>query len=669
MIKEPLLDQEFLKKLYNQKNREVYARLIALDFDENPLEEISGKISSNGSLGLDGKSAVRRTCSFNIQVSLDQTITDYYWTFSSKFKLEIGLSNDIDSNYSSIIWFKEGLFVITSFNMSKSINSYNISITAKDKMCLLNGEVGGHFTAPIELSKIKTYDNNGDIIEEQVLLLKEIIFNLVHIFGRESLSNIIINDLDDYAVELLQYIGNSDLFYLRNMYTLEVEDIIIDSNYQVIDKKTNSKIAIGNKDQIIYYSLSNFINNNNATTVSKTDKPEEYKYQIIRIENGQTAGYRETPLIYPGEKFEVGSGGTITQALDTIIKHFSDFEYFYDVEGRFHFQKKKTYLNTAWSPLNYNSLKVNILSNSNEYIWRFDDNELTSNFSNTPNLLNLKNDYIVWGFRTGVSGAKLPIHMRYAIDKKPTSYISTTGEIFTIDQYDWRELIFQMATDYFNNNQKGIAFYQALTKNNPWVKNNLTGYEHYYTDMLGYWREIYNPELWPQHNGWNNELLETPEIMPFWLDFIEGSDVFYQFNIKEIGDRTKVVNDTAATAISFRDTIDVLYVKNLSDVNIRKEGYTYIQLPDEYFELFVMSATQKSLKNELDTLLYNYSYCSENYSITSIPIYHLEPNTKILIADNHNNIQGQYIVNSITIPLSHSGNMSISAIKDIERIY
>ena len=43
MIKEPLLDQDFLKKLYNQKNREVYARLIALDFDENPLEEISGK--------------------------------------------------------------------------------------------------------------------------------------------------------------------------------------------------------------------------------------------------------------------------------------------------------------------------------------------------------------------------------------------------------------------------------------------------------------------------------------------------------------------------------------------------------------------------------------------------------------------------------------------------
>jgi hypothetical protein len=38
--------------------------------------------------------------------------------------------------------------------------------------------------------------------------------------------------------------------------------------------------------------------------------------------------------------------------------------------------------------------------------------------------MNLKNDYSIWGSRKSVSGAELPIHYRYAIDKKPLLYIN-----------------------------------------------------------------------------------------------------------------------------------------------------------------------------------------------------------------------------------------------------
>jgi hypothetical protein len=43
-------------------------------------------------------------------------------------------------------------------------------------------------------------------------------------------------------------------------------------------------------------------------------------------------------------------------------------------------------------------------------------------------LLNLRNDFSVWGERTSVSGQALPIHMRYAIDRKPQEYNSITIE-------------------------------------------------------------------------------------------------------------------------------------------------------------------------------------------------------------------------------------------------
>jgi hypothetical protein len=50
----------------------------------------------------------------------------------------------------------------------------------------------------------------------------------------------------------------------------------------------------------------------------------------------------------------------------------------------------------------------------------FSGTELFTTFNNTPNLNNVKNDFSVWGTK----GETTPIHMRYAIDKKPVMYNS-----------------------------------------------------------------------------------------------------------------------------------------------------------------------------------------------------------------------------------------------------
>ena len=36
----------------------------------------------------------------------------------------------------------------------------------------------------------------------------------------------------------------------------------------------------------------------------------------------------------------------------------------------------------------------------------------------------IKNDFSIWGKITGVNKTKLPIHLRYAIDVRPTAYAS-----------------------------------------------------------------------------------------------------------------------------------------------------------------------------------------------------------------------------------------------------
>ena len=133
-MKNHLLDKDFLYELSQYKHKEKYARIISLSFNESPLEQIEGRVVS-GSINIDGNSILRRTCNLSL-VAKDINITDFYWGISNKFSLEIGLKNYINPEYPDIIWFKQGVFVISSFNSALTQNNYSISISGKDKMCL-----------------------------------------------------------------------------------------------------------------------------------------------------------------------------------------------------------------------------------------------------------------------------------------------------------------------------------------------------------------------------------------------------------------------------------------------------------------------------------------------------------------------------------------------------
>ena len=84
--------------------------------------------------------------------------------------------------------------------------------------------------------------------------------------------------------------------------------------------------------------------------------------------------------------------------------------------------------------------------------------------------------------------------------------------------------------------------------------------------------------------------------------------------------------------------------------------------------MFNISAQGKSAKDVLDNLLYDYTYCVESVSVNAVPVYYLEPNTRVYIKDDLTGIDGEYIVSKITLPLTYNGTMSFSATKAPSRI-
>ena len=77
--------------------------------------------------------------------------------------------------------------------------------------------------------------------------------------------------------------------------------------------------------------------------------------------------------------------------------------------------------------------------------------------------------------------------------------------------------------------------------------------------------------------------------------------------------------------------------------------------------MFSISSQGKSAKSVVDELLYKHSYCIDSATINTIPIYYLEPNTRIQIIDQKTNLDGYYTISKMTIPLTYNGTMSITA--------
>lgn len=542
----PLLDNIFLEKLFTAYDREIYAKITALNFDEFPTEEISGKVTG-GSINVDGTSACRRTCSLTL-VANEVNINDYYWGLNTKFELQIGLTNHIDEKYPDIIWFKEGIYLITTFSTALGTSNYTINIQGKDKMGLLDGTIGGTLTAlSYDFGREDYTDENG-VSHRRKLPIRDIVTELIHEYAHEPWENIIVQDLDDFGVELLQYRGTSTnpLYLFFNINSQEVEQMTLDGSFTVY-KGRQISCAISNIENIVfevndkgeeikgkYYNLNELYTVSNPTAFKLNRNDKEENYYIIKITTGQTCGYRMTDITYAGDLI-ANVGETVVSVLDKICKMLGDFEYYYDTEGKFIFKRKNQYIYKSFNHHTTTESSQSYVENSayiSPTVWDFTGSTLITSFNNTPNLSELKNDYSLWGTRKSLTGNDLPVHLRYAIDKKPTYYKTLRGDAYGtttfIDQIrnqitkeahneetinrrveeklkdiiivDWREIIYQMAIDYrrFNHcDDFGLKVQEVNGKqlDGKYIyPRGVTGYEQYYVDMEGFWRQIYCPQ-------------------------------------------------------------------------------------------------------------------------------------------------------------------------------
>ena len=679
-INKPYLrDKQFLKLIDESSFKEEFIKIIILNWQEQPIEEIQGRVSS-GTLNINGNSSLRRTCNLTMLIDEEEaniTSVKNLLSINKKIKLEIGLKN-LTTQYTDydIIWFPLGLYIISNVSITNTNSQITTaSLQLKDKMCLLNGECGGLLPASVTFSSYDVLDANGAYQIEQPTIYT-IIKYVVNYFGGEQLPKILISDVDERVRKVMKWGGSNPLYITQ--YTN-------DSGVQYS--------ATTNKEEV-----------DDALAAGTIDSYEEY-------ESGQDVGYIYTDFVYPGELIG-DAGNSVCDILDKIKSALGNYEYFYDLDGNFIFQEIKNYLNTSKSTSDLNNMNQNdylIDITSGKSVYTFGDSFLISSYSNAPQYSMIKNDYIVWGMREDSStGATYPIRYHLAIDSKPK--IGNTYKVFFYDdpndgirkakrpiQFSTKagfpaqgaEDTFYLALDTntvykWDTEQNTYAMFASQTKDittTDWrTELYLSGAQaegfsldtnNYYTELNNEWPKIYDIE-----NGkFYDEYQKNISSLDYFLDFIDSSAAIGELSISNIGKRSKIVIDEDINCIFEREIPNLVMIDASQDSAIvteqreeaQRKGQDYIQVSGAIYNLLATGGTQNSAFERVKELIYQYTSYNESITLQCLPIYYLDANQRITVNDAKSNIYGDYMINSISIPLNVSSFMTISATRVLER--
>ena len=702
-----LQDASFLKELDNQENRFYQVKIEVLDKDEQSIEGIEGRVLPGSSINLDGNSSMRRTCSINFVAEdreNDLTNIDNLLSINKKIKIFEGIKNNTSiKKYGDVIWFPLGVFVIVQPSITHNSSGCTISLSCKDKMCLLNGECGGNLPTSITFhaydqvigekkcdgdpetvieepndytvysyyvdgkQKYKIWDDrngqqdsNGSTIGQRVekkQLFYDIIQTLVHNFGNEALSKIFINDVPKEIKQIVRQTGSTTLYF-------NTEDSKYTTDDTYLDKNVNGEI---------------------------TGTQKEFNYN-------EDVGYIYTPFTYAdmgGGKGELISniGDNVCTILDKVKTSLGNFEYFYDIRGNFIFQEVKNYLNNSYDVTAETSKRrleeetadvteygLCILDNLNyavdfyssrKSVYTFDEGSgLITSYSNSPNYNNIKNDFHVWG----KAKDNYAIHYHLVIKDKPTPPYDSRKIVFLTDDNGEYTGSLRLATvsdsevvDYTPTDQRAELYIQGLEANVAQQRPDV-----YQQELLDLFDAIYDFK----ESKFKADMVKNPNDLKYFIDYLDPSNELFDCSVNAIGQKIYSYQKDNIKRLYNMDIPNVIMVDMSAPPQEKlrivqrctQEGQPYSNVDGKIYANITIGTMGYTAQEISRDLLYQYTNYAESISIQSIPIYYLEPNTRITVYDKKSGIYGDYIIKNISLPLDAGGNMSISATRAFERI-
>ena len=157
----------------------------------------------------------------------------------------------------------------------------------------------------------------------------------------------------------------------------------------------------------------------------------------------------------------------------------------------------------------------------------------------------------------------------------------------------------------------------------------------------------------------------------YYLDFIDpASSQLGQFSIRNIGRRTQVSTSDKVNCLFEPEIPNIVLINK--DIDNQEEfeelkseclllGQPFTQVSGDIYNACRTGGYKNSAFVQLQYELYLHTNYQKSISVTSIPAWYLEPNTRVTVNDKSTNTYGDFLMNSITLPLGAGNLMSASA--------
>lgn len=310
--------------------------------------------------------------------------------------------------------------------------------------------------------------------------------------------------------------------------------------------------------------------------------------------------------------------------------------------------------------VDYNSNKKSI------YVFNENDNLIT-NFSNSPSYTNIKNDFHIWG----KNDSGKPIHYHLAIKEKPsvmnTYYIILDNKQVKVVGKD------KGGFPYTPDDWRIELFLRGKEKESRGMRPDI-----YEQEIIDYLPTMFS---FKQNNDGSitGEYLEDitkVNNLNYFIDYLEPTNSLYDYSIDLIGSRIysyqqdsiiRMFNNDVPNIIIINKDGDQIYNNEIIKKCVN-EGQTYSNVDGIIYSNFGIGTLGYTAQEVARDLLYQYTDYNSAISFSCVPIFYLEPNTRITVRDKKSNIYGDYIIKSISRPLNGQGTMNVSAVRALEKI-
>lgn len=201
--------------------------------------------------------------------------------------------------------------------------------------------------------------------------------------------------------------------------------------------------------------------------------------------------------------------------------------------------------------------------------------------------------------------------------------------------------------------------------------------DYYFEELDAFWPQVYDLVDQKFIGEKENAELLTSALTDgnYFLDFIDSSTSdLGQFSVSAIGRRTDAVSSDTVNCLFAPEIPNIVFINADEDDKGRTKqqecednGMPYTQVRGEIFYNLATGGYKNGAFDQVKYELYLHTTYQNSVSITGLPVFYLEPNSRIELNDTSTNTYGDYNLNTISIPLGPGNAMTVSCNQSIER--